>query len=212
MRPESTISLINRWLAMAVMLLTVMDAPAHGGVVAEEDLCVIEIGVFRAHFTIYQPATRASKEFCEDVPDVAETVFVLDYLHDSLREVPVDLRIIRDVMNRTLYADWDDVQGIGNLEAATVFYQPPVVRPGASFTVNYQFTEKGWYTGIVSARHPTLDKTYHAVFGFHVGGLGWGYWPWLILIVIGVQTHYWVSSGGFKRWRAGRGGSESIED
>ena len=42
------------------------NSSAHGGVVAEEDLCVIEIGVYRAHFTIYQPESRASEEFCED--------------------------------------------------------------------------------------------------------------------------------------------------
>ena len=189
-----------------------MDAFGHGGVVSEEDLCVIEIGVFRAHFTIYQPETRASEEFCEDIPDVTKTLFVMDYLHDSLREVPVDFRIIRDVMNRTVYAGWEDIQRIADLEAATVFYQPPAIRPDASFTVDHAFTEKGWYTGIVTTRHPTLDKTYHAVFGFHVGGQGWGYWPWLILLLIALQGHFWVSGGGLARWRAGRAGSETIED
>ena len=177
---------------------------AHGGVVSDEDLCIIEIGVFRAHFTIYQPKTRASREFCEDIPDVAETVFAMDYLHDSLREVPVDFRIIRDITNRTIYASWEDVRGIADLEAVTVFYQPPVINPDASFSVDHAFSERGWYVGIVTTRHPTLDRAYQAVFGFHVGGLGWGYWPWLLVLLAGLQLQYWVFSGGFARWRARR--------
>ncbi|NIP18378.1 MAG: hypothetical protein GWM87_09640 [Xanthomonadales bacterium] len=179
---------------------------AHGGVVADEDLCIIEIGVFRAHFTIYQPETRASEEFCEDVPDAARTVFVMDYLHDSLRRVPVDFRVIRDVVGRTVYASWDDVRVIDDLEAVTVFYQPPSVSPDASFTVEHEFAERGWYIGIVTTRHPTLDRRYQAVFGFHVGGRGWGYWPWLLLLLAAVQLHYWISSGGPARLRARRSG------
>lgn len=179
-------------------------ALGHGGVVAEEDLCVIEIGVFSAHFTIYQPATRASEEFCEDVPDLGPTVFVMDYLHESLREVPVDFRIIRDVLERTTYANWQDVRSLGDLQPHTVFYQPPVTRADASFTVEHEFTEPGWYTGIVTTRHPVREKTYQAVFGFHVGPRGWGPWPWLVLVLALLQLNYWHSSGALQRWRAAR--------
>ena len=150
------------------------QAMAHGGVVAEEDICIIEIGIFRAHFTVYQPQTRASKEFCEDIPDVGEAVFVLDYLHDSLREVPVDFRIIRDVKERTIYASWEDILDMGDLESATVFYQPAQVREDAFFSAEHVFSERGWYTGIVTTRHPTRDQAYQAVFGFHVGRKDFG--------------------------------------
>ena len=180
------------------------DARAHGGVVSDEDLCIMEIGVFRAHFTIYQPETRASEEFCEDIPDVTRTLFVMEYLHDSLREVPVDFRIVRDVMGRTIYASWEDILRIPDLESATVFHRPGQVQPGGALTVEHEFSEAGWYTGIVTTRHPTLDKSYQAVFGFHVGGRGWGYWPWLILLAAALQAHFWLSGGGLKRWRAAR--------
>jgi hypothetical protein len=177
-------------------------AAGHGGVVFEEDLCVIEIGLFKAHFTVYQPETRASEEFCEDVPDLGTAVFVMDYLHDSLREVPVDFRIIEDVLDRTLYANWEDIQSIPDLDAVTVYYHPPEVKPGASYTAEHRFDEKGWYIGIVTTRHPTLEKTYQAVFGFHVGGRGPGYWPWLVAILVVVQLGYWYLSGGWARWRS----------
>ena len=191
-------------MAALPFVLWCIGASGHGGVVAEEDMCIIEIGVFRAHFTIYQPNTRASEEFCEEVPDISDAVFVLDYMHDSLREVPVDFRIIRDVNERTLYASWEDIEQIADLDAATVFYQPAGVYPDGSMSVEHGFDEKGWYIGIVTTRHPTLDKRYQAVFGFHVGNRGPGYWPLMILLLLGVQAHYWASSGGYARWQAAR--------
>jgi hypothetical protein len=191
-------------LAFLTLLFSSQDAVPHGGVVAEEDLCIIEIGIFRAHFTIYQPETRASKEFCEDIPDVGNAVFVLDYLHDSLQEVPVDFRIIRDVTNRTIYANWADIQSISDLDAATEFYQPPKIFTNASLSVSYTFKEKGWYTGIVTTRHPTKDLKYQAVFGFHVGRRDLGFLPFIVLIIIGVQAHYWISSGGYRKWQDAR--------
>ncbi|MFT5138851.1 MAG: hypothetical protein ACI9CB_000478 [Rhodothermales bacterium] len=192
-------------LAMSLsMLLPAELLIAHGGVVAEEDLCIIEIGVFSAHFTAYQPETRSNSEYCEDIPDVARAIFVLDYLHGSLKEVPVDFRIIRDVMNRTIYANWEDIQSIEDIESATVFYQPPRIFPAESLSVSYEFKEKGWYTGIVTTRHPTLDRSYQAVFGFHVGPRELGYWPLMIILILAVQAHFWVSNGGYKRWKDSR--------
>lgn len=167
----------------------------------EEDQCVIDIGLFRAHFTIYQPQTRASEEFCEDVPDLGETIFVMDYLHESLRRMPVDFRIIRDVNDRRQYASWEHVQEIDDLDAATVFYQGPRVEPQGSMTARARIGEPGWYIGIVTTEHPTLDRRYNAVFGFHVGGKGFGWWPLLLLIAVLVQLHFWISGGGLQRWR-----------
>lgn len=187
----------------------VQELMAHGGVVAEDDLCIIEIGVFTAHFTIYQPETRASREFCEDIPDVGNALFVLDYLHDSLKEVPVDFRIIRDVGGHTIYASWEDVENMEDLNGATVFYQAPQRYPGAALTVEHEFTQRGWYTGIVTTRHPTRDQAYQAVFGFHVGRKNMGIWPALLLLMVAVQAQYWISSGGYRRWREARKGREA---
>lgn len=194
----------TRVLLGLAMLAASNLAAAHGGVVMEEDQCVIDIGLFRAHFTIYQPQSRGSEEFCEEVPDLGETIFVMDYLHESLRQMPVDLRIIRDVNDRKQYANWEDVQQIEDLEAATLFYQPPRVEPAGALTSNATFEDSGWYIGIVTTRHPTLDREYNAVFGFHVGGKGFGWWPLLLLIALFVQLHFWISGGGLQRWRARR--------
>ncbi len=198
------------WLAPLLLLSGVL-AHGHGSVTMEDDLCAIEIGFYSAHFAIYQPQTRQHTEYCEDIPDATESVFVIDYLHDVMREVPVDFRIIRDRENRGRFVRWEDIEAIDDLESETVFYQPPVVRPDAVFLVNYQFVEEGDYIGIVTAPHPTLDKTYAAVFPFKVGATSWGYTPWFILIVVLLQLIYWLMSGGFTRWRTRRRAAKPCE-
>ena len=179
-----------------------MQADAHGGVVFEEDVCVIKIGFLTAHFTIYQPETSASQEYCEDIPDVSDTIFVLDYLHDSMKEMPVDFRIVRDVDDLGIYAKWEDVEKMENIEHDTVFYQHPVKKADSVLTVDHVFAEPGSYIGIVTAQHPTLDKTYSAVFPFSVGGTSLGYLPLFLLLGVLAQISYWMGNGTLARWHA----------
>ena len=177
------------------------EVRAHGGVMIEEDICVIKMGFLSAHFTIYQPETRASEEFCEDIPDVTQTVFVMDYLHNSLREMPLEFRIIRDVTDAGRYARSEDVAAIEDLQAATVFHIPPRIRRDAAFTVEHRFDEPGWYIGIVTTRHPETGKTYETVFPFHVGS-NYGYLPLFVLLGLTVQIGYLVYNGSAARWWA----------
>ena len=174
---------------------------AHGGVVLEEDICVIKMGFLSAHFTIYQPETRASEEFCEDIPDVTQTVFVMEYLHSSLKEMPLDFRIIRDVTGVGVFAQWEDIAAVEDLDAATVFYEPAAVRDEAVFTVEHRFDEPGWYIGIVTTTYPDTGRTYETVFPFEVG-TNWGYLPLFLLLGVAAQLVYLVSTGTAARWWA----------
>ncbi|MFM1896424.1 MAG: hypothetical protein RLZZ385_1498 [Pseudomonadota bacterium] len=187
-------------LALIAGLLAA-TAHGHGSVVEEGDVCYIEFGFYSAHFTIYQPGRSRYTEFCEDIPAVGESIFVMEYLHDSLRQVPVDFRIIRDRQNRGRFVRWEDIQAMGDLEQYTEFYTPARLEPDGSFMVLHRFLEAGDYIGIVNTRHPTEDITYHAVFPFHVGPTYWGYWPWIIALLLFAQVNYWLMNGGFARWR-----------
>jgi hypothetical protein len=171
----------------------------HGGVVLEEDRCVINIGFLTAHFTVYQPETRASEEFCEDIPDVTASVFVMEYLHDFLREMPVDFRIIRDLNEVGEFARWEDVEAIDDLESVTVFYQSPSIEANANYTAEYAFQEKGTYIGIVTAQHPDQERQYNAVFFFQVGGPDLGTLPLFIALLVALQLGYWLFDGGWAR-------------
>lgn len=160
-----------------------LEVGAHGNVVAEEDACVLKIGFYTAHFAAFQPRTRQHFEFCEDLPDVTETVFVLDYMHDSMRTVPVDFRIVRDSSNLGRFARSEDVMRL-DLERDTVFYQPPIKQIDAVFTVLHSFAEPGDYIGVVTAKNPAQNDIFTAVFPFSVGTLPWTTYALGALVVV----------------------------
>ena len=116
------------------------DALAHGGVVEEDDLCVIKVNYLRAHFKVYQPAVRGLEQFCEDLPAATQSIFVMEYQHDSLSEMEIDFRIIRDITGKGRFARLEDVEQIANIEGVTVFYQDPVVEPDV-------YRLKKWFGG-----------------------------------------------------------------
>lgn len=137
--------------------------------VLREDKCIIEIGFYEAHFTAYQPQTRGNEQFCQELPDVGETLFVLDYLHGSMKEVPIDFRIIKDVTDLGKFVQMKDIEAIDDLNPLTVFYHEPTVHFDASLSVDHTFAAPGNYIGIVTAGHPIKDTIYSAVFPFTVG-------------------------------------------
>jgi hypothetical protein len=175
------------------------DASAHGGVVEEGDLCVIKVNYLRAHFKIYQPRATGHEQFCEDLPAATESVFVMEYQHDSLSEMLIDFRIIRDVTGKGRFARIEDIDGITDIDSATVFYRPPAIEPDV-YLINYEFREEGDFIGIVSAQHPETGKVYAAVFPFEVGFTGLGYWPFFIGLLVVIQLQYLLMSGRLKGW------------
>jgi hypothetical protein len=177
--------------ALIVLLLgTAPRALGHGSVSADDDLCLIEIGYFTAHFKIYLPRTRQHQEFCEDLPDAGEAVFVMDYIHGDLETVAMDFRIIRNVTGLGRFASLEDVKKIEDLEGATVFYRPAAVQADV-YTALHHFQEPGEYLGIVTARHGESDQVYAAVFPFQVGYFEFGYLPLFLILVALVQLGYW---------------------
>jgi hypothetical protein len=167
------------------MVWVTPPAQAGGGMVLEGDVCIIRIDFYSAHFTAYQPESSGNKQFCQDLPDTGETIFVLDYLHESLKEVPVDFRVIRDVTGQGQFVKLKHVEKIEDIEQHTVFYQPGTIQRDASLKIEYDFKEKGRYVGIVSAGHPSNDNIYTAVFPFEVGRSGVGYLPLIALFLAG---------------------------
>ena len=181
-----------------VLGMSAGPAEAGGGVVLSEDQCIMTIGVYEAHFTAFQPDTRGNTQFCEDLPDTGTTLFTLDYLHASLREVPVDFRVIRNVTGQGPFAREEHIDEIPDLQAVTVAYQPPVVRPGGNLTVDVIFDQPGEYVGIVTAGHPTRDIQFRSVFPFAVAR--WQF-PWslalpVLLVLGGVGYLAWRRRAG----------------
>lgn len=190
-------------------LLAAAQASAGGGVILRNDTCIITIGFYEAHFTAYQPDTRGDEEFCEDLPDAARSQFVLDYLHPSMKEVPVDFRIITNATGKGEFARPSDVDALGDLESHTVFYQPPLVRSNGTFVVEHAFAGDGEYIGIVTAGHPSNDNIYVSVFPFAVGqsGLPWGWLGFGVALLLTAALLVSVKGIGGSGGNANAGGS-----
>lgn len=176
----------NNLSVMLILMSWASNCLAGGGVLLSDDSCIMTIGFYEAHFTAYQPDSSGDKQFCEDLEEMGNTIFVLDYLHKSLSEVPVDFRIIKNVTNKGEFVQMGDIMEIQDLDRFTVFYQEPIIKTNASYTVSHDFIEKGEYVGIVTAGHPTNNNIYSSVFPFRVGAsdLSWSIIVFLGLILI----------------------------
>lgn len=192
-------------LAAAIFLLAVAPDPAHahGGVVEEDDVCVLRVDYLKAHFKAYQPQTSGHGEFCEDLPEATETVFILEYLHDELARLPIEFRIIRNTTGKGRYARWDDILRLDDLDAVTVFRQEPIVEPDV-FSIVHEFDAEGEYIGIVTIADENNARQRLAVFPFEVGYTGMGYWPYIVGLLVLIQLQYLWMSGRLARWRAAR--------
>ena len=156
----------------------------HGSMTPEGDICILQIGYLKAHFKTYLPRSYGHEQFCEDLPEAAEAVFVMEYEHDSLADMLIEFRIIHELSGKKEFTREKDIEKIDDLESATVAYHPPHREPDV-FSITHRFEEPGWYVGIITARSLELDETYVAVFPFEVGFTGYRYWP-LVAIALGL--------------------------
>jgi hypothetical protein len=117
-------------------------ASAHGRLGAAEGRCRLFIGPDTMNFTGYLP--DASKvEFCEDIPATGHVIVALDDVQQELRDMKVEIRIVRDMGGAAKEEE--------NLDAATVAYvEPRYYRTG---TINFEhtFDEPGYFVGVVTA-------------------------------------------------------------
>ena len=187
------VSRLATLIGLAMFFVLPGNALAHGGVVDDGDLCLINIGYLQAHFKIYVPEESRHEDYCEDIPVRGESVFVMEYVHDGLSEAAIDFRIIRNVTGKGTFANLDDIEAIDDLEAVTIRYEPPMIVPDV-FTMLQSFDEDGEFIGIVSARRTDTQKVYTAVFPFEVGYTGIGYWPVFLAGLLFLQLNYWFMS------------------
>lgn len=141
-RPASSL----KRLAFAAALLlagvvAVAPAQAHGRLGAAQGRCKLFIGPDTMNFTGYLP--EASKnEFCEDIPSTGPMIMVLDAEQDELRDMKVEVRIVKDVGRAA--TDEED------LEPITVAYKPPTVYPSGTVNFEHDFKEGGYFVGVVT--------------------------------------------------------------
>lgn len=149
------------WLLMmaALVCAPLSLAFAHGAMQRQRNACMLKIGPDFMYFSGYQPAASRNR-FCEDIPTIGATIFVLDYAQDEMREMSTDFRIIRDI---------GDKEPQERLDAVTVAYLPPKVYPAGTLNFEHVFSETGQFVGIVTVDGPNGEH-WVSRFPFTVGG------------------------------------------
>ena len=74
----------------------VAQAHAHGDVGSNQGQCLMKIGPDTMSFTGYQPL-KSREQFCDDIPDAGPTIITLDAQQDGLRDMNLEMRVLRDV-------------------------------------------------------------------------------------------------------------------
>jgi len=135
------------------------QAWAHGGVSIDQGQCVMKIGPDTMTFTGYQPQ-KSREQFCDDIPDVGSTIIVLDAQQDELRDMALEIRILRNVGQK------DDSE---NMDANTQIYVAPKKYKTDTLNFDYDFKQQGNFIGLVKARSDDGTKEYISRFPFAVG-------------------------------------------
>lgn len=62
---------------------------AHGNIDNKHGACTLKISEDRAiHVSVYQPSTHEGDVFCQEAPDVVETIMVLDFMEEDSKKSP----------------------------------------------------------------------------------------------------------------------------
>ena len=185
------------WFAgvMTVALLANSIVYAHGGVSLEDDLCIMRIGQYRAHFTGYQPRARASQEFCEDIPELGEAIIVLDFLDSALRGMQIEFQVLSNPSDKGAKTELDDISMALENESHQILKVDAGKYPSGSFSTELLIEDPGWYVGVLTATAPGRGTVEISVFPFSVGIRDYsGLISWMVAIVILSVIFYFASA------------------
>lgn len=185
--------------ALVLLALCCGLAHGHGGVSIEDDVCVMRIGPYQAHFSGYQPEHRATQEFCEDIPELGKAIIVLDFVQPVLRKHTVEFRVLADQRGLGKKTRYEDLGSAADIDAATLFHMPPQIYPRGTLTFEENFAKDGWYIGVLSATNPDTGQIIRSVFPFRVGVRNpWRYLPAFLLVIALSLLAYRLTGRGLK--------------
>jgi hypothetical protein len=159
----------------ALLLATVLlssSAYAHGGVGMQDNRCVLRIGPDLMFFTGYQPQ-NSREEFCDDVPNVGQTVVALDMQETELRNMLTEIRLIKDDgthtrMNGLPFLSDAELANKAALDAVSIAYFPPKKYSTGTLNFEHTFPENGKFIGIVTVENDHGQR-FVSQFPFSVG-------------------------------------------
>jgi hypothetical protein len=123
--------------------------------------CVMSVGPAQMMFSAFQE-NSTDEIFCQHIPALGRTLIILDATSNELRDMTIELRLIKNTGQK----DWRD-----DLDATTVVTFEPAKylekRGTASFA--YDFKVDGDYVAIVRATSADGAKEYIGQYRFTVG-------------------------------------------
>lgn len=169
-------------LVAHIIPAAVREGHAHGAVSMEADQCKLKVDSYFMHFTGYQPQSSRA-EFCEDIPEVGRTIIVLDFVDQSLRDIPVSVNLARD----------DGARTVNTMNTpSSILYIPPKKYPNGTIKIDVNFEQAGRYIGMVAIENGERNV---AKFPFDVGR-GWSLirlLAWcLVLVSAAIGTFLWA--------------------
>ncbi|MBL4867770.1 MAG: hypothetical protein JKY67_15485 [Pseudomonadales bacterium] len=158
----------------------------------DDDICVIKLGSYKAHFSAYMPKKRGMEEFCESFPVTGEAIIAVDFVSRELRNQRVQFEVVKDFTGNGAKTTARDLFGDHKAEYMKAMIHQDTGSFRKSGTLNFPLVlkEKGWYIGVMRVIsdddsvlaesvfpfevQPSLLWRYFALFpviGFLVGGL-----------------------------------------
>ena len=184
------------WRAAIAFVLGVMmflssppKSHAEGGAGPEAmsmgNMCMVMFGYDMIHITAYQPG-KSRSEYCEEIPATGKTILVFDIENPKFRDLPIELRIIRDPLV--------PITPETDLAALTEVHLPARLYRTGTFNLEHDFSKNGHYIGIVTLTQENGERV-SSQFKFSVGETLWLYVPQILggvfigLIVLAYWRH-----------------------
>jgi len=144
--------------------------------VPEKGACQLFIGPDAMNFASYQP-DLSRREYCEDIPSIGRAIIVLDYEQAELRDMLVEVRIVKDVGR--------EAEEPADINSVTVAYREPKLYPNGTINFEHNFNDPGDFVGIVTVTG-NHGETWVSRFPFSVGKTFTRTLPTYILLAVAV--------------------------
>ncbi len=147
------------------------------------NMCMVMFGYDMIHITMFQP-DKSRSEYCSEIPAAGRTIMVFDIETPAFRDLPLELRVIRDPLT-PVTKDTD-------LEALTELHLPPTKYTKGTFSVEHNFTSNGHYIGLVTLTRENGQRETEQ-FKFMVGETLWAWVPQIAgtVLIAGMLFAYW---------------------
>jgi hypothetical protein len=150
------------------------------------NMCMVMFGYDMIHITAYLPGQSRS-EYCEEIPSTGNIIMVFDIENPKFRDLPLEIRIIRDPLT-PIAADT-------NLDPLTIVHFPPTLYKKGTFSFAQDYASRGHYIGLVTLTKENGERETQ-MYKFSVGETLWQYVPFILgaVLIAMLSFFYWRHS------------------